>query len=114
VLSRRGASEAGRLRLRLVLEYATATPDGAGGSTLEWAEVATVAADVTPVRADERGVGEGLGDLTLQRIVIRRRDDVASGDRFRLDNRVFRIRSITDPEEDGRYLACICEEEGRP
>ena len=97
MLSRRGASEAGGLRLRLALERASATADGAGGATLTWNEIATVAADVIPVRADERDLGEGLGDLTLQKIVIRKRHDVLAGDRFRLGERVFRIRSVSDP-----------------
>ncbi len=114
MLSRRGESDAGRLRLRLVLETAAPTPDDAGGATVAWSEVATVAADMIPVRADERGAGEGLADLTLQRIVIRRRGDVFAGDRFRLGERVFRIGSVSDPAEDGRYLVCLCEEEGRP
>jgi SPP1 family predicted phage head-tail adaptor len=88
--------------------------DGAGGATLTWSEVANLAAEVTPVSADERGIGEGPGDLTLQRIVIRKRADIFGGDRFRLGDRLFRIRSVTDPAEDGRYLVCICEEQGRP
>lgn len=110
MLSRLGASDAGRLRLRLTLERATPTPDGAGGSTLSWNAVAVVPADVTPVKADERSVGEGLSDLTLQRIVIRKRPDIFSSDRFRLGARVFRIRSVSDPDEDGRFLECLCEE----
>ena len=71
MLSRRGASEAGRLRLRLVLERATSMPDGAGGTMLDWDEIATLSADMAPMQGNERGVGEGVGDLTLQRIVIR-------------------------------------------
>ena len=114
MLSRRGASDPGRLRLRLTLEHATATPDGAGGSTLAWSTVATVSAEVTPIRADERAVGEGLSDLTLHRVVIRKRSDVFGGDRLRLGERIFRIRSVADPDEDGRYLVLTCEEEGRP
>jgi SPP1 family predicted phage head-tail adaptor len=114
VLSRRGASDPGRLRLRLVLEHATATPDGAGGATLAWNAVATLAADVMPLRGEERTDREGLQDVTHHQIVIRKRADVSAGDRFRLGERVFSIKSITDPEEDGRYLACLCEEEGRP
>jgi len=114
VLSRRGASDPGRLRVRLELERATPTSDGAGGSTLEWDEIAMVAADIEPIRADERTAGEGVADLALQKIAIRWRADISSGDRFRLGERLFRIRSITDPDEDGRYLVCICEEEGRP
>lgn len=112
MLSRRGASAPGRLRLRLDLETATPTPDGAGGSTLSWSTVATVAADVAPQRAEERRVGEGLADVVTHRIVIRHRDDVAAGDRFTLGSRVFAIRGVRDPEEDGRYLVCLCEEEG--
>jgi SPP1 family predicted phage head-tail adaptor len=112
VLSRRAASDPGRLRLRLTLERATATPDGAGGSTLSWSAVATVPADVAPIGADGRVVGEGLADVTQHKIVIRRRTDVSTGDRFRLGDRLFRIRSLTDPQEDGRYLVCLCDEEG--
>jgi SPP1 family predicted phage head-tail adaptor len=112
VLSRRGASEAGRLRLRLSLERATPTPDGAGGAAFSWNAIASLPADVTPVKADERGVGEGLSDLTLHKIVIRKRADIFSGDRFRLGDRMFRIRSVSDPDEDGRFLVCLCEEEG--
>ena len=112
MLSRRGASNPGRLRLRLTLEHATATPDGAGGVTHSWSVVATVPADVTPIAADERAVGEGLADVTQHRIVIRKRSDVSAGDRFRLGDRLFRIRGLADPQEDGRYLVCLCEEEG--
>lgn len=81
---------------------------------LSWSEIAIVAADVTPVNSGERGIDEGLGDLTLQKIAIRKRADIFAGDRFRLGERLFRIKSITDPAEDGRYLVCVCEEEGRP
>ena len=112
MLSERAASEPGRLRLRLVLEKPAPTPDGAGGFTIEWTSAATMAADVTPVRAEERRVGEGIGDLVTHRIVVRHRSDVETGDRLRLGERLFRIRSITDPHEDRRYLVCLTEEEG--
>jgi SPP1 family predicted phage head-tail adaptor len=114
MLSRRGASDPGRLRLRLLLEHATASPDGAGGSTLAWSSVAAVAADVTPIKAEEQPRGEGLADMVLHRIVVRHRDDVEPGDRFRLGARTFLILAVSDPAEDGRYLACLAEEEGAP
>jgi SPP1 family predicted phage head-tail adaptor len=114
VLSRRGASEPGRLRLRLSLEKAARISDGAGGATLDWSEVAIVPAEVTPLRGDERAVGEGVGDMTRHRIAIRKRGDVAASDRFRLGARIFDVKSVSDPAEDGRYLVCLCDEEGRP
>ena len=86
----------------------------AGGATLGWTATGIVAADVTPVRADERGSGEGIADMVLHKIILRHRPDVAPGDRFRLGARVFLILAVTDPQEDGRYLACLAEEEGRP
>jgi SPP1 family predicted phage head-tail adaptor len=110
VLSERAASAPGRLRLQLALEKATASPDGAGGATLAWAAVATLFADVTPLRAEERPRGEGLADMVLHRIVVRHRDDVLPGDRFRLGERTFLILAVSDPQEDGRYLACLAEE----
>jgi SPP1 family predicted phage head-tail adaptor len=114
VLSRAGASEPGRLRLRLTLEKPVATDDGAGGRTIAWSAVASVWAEVTPLEAEEKPRGEGLIDLTLHRVVIRRRADVAVGDRFRRGDRTFVILALRDPAEDGRYLECLAEEEGRP
>lgn len=114
MLSRRAASEPGRLRHRLVLEKATASSDEAGGSTLSWNGAGIVAAELIPVRAEESGVGAGLADLALFKIILRHRDDVAAGDRFRLGARLFLILAVTDPEEDGRYLVCLADEEGRP
>jgi SPP1 family predicted phage head-tail adaptor len=111
VLSRRGASEAGRLRLRLELQKAIATPDEAGGATLAWNSVATIAAEVIPLKAEERSVGEGLAVITRVKVVIRSRGDVAAGDRFRLGERVLSIRGVFDPDEDGRFLVCLCDEE---
>jgi SPP1 family predicted phage head-tail adaptor len=114
VLSRRAVSEPGRLRQRLVLEKPQATPDGAGGSTLVWNAVGIVAAEVTPVKAEERGVGEGISDLILHKIAVRHRADIEAGDRFRLGQRTMLILAVSDPAEDGRYLVCLAEEEGRP
>jgi SPP1 family predicted phage head-tail adaptor len=114
VLSRRGASEAGRLRTRLVHEIPVETPDGAGGVVIAWTAGTTIAADLEPVRAGERRSGEGFADLTTHRIVIRHRADVRAGHRFRLGDRIFEIRSIHDPQEDGRFLVCLADEEGRP
>lgn len=111
MLSEKGASDPGRLRLRLTLETASATPDGAGGSIPEWIEIATVSAEVAPLGAGEQVRGEGLADLTQQRIVVRKRSGVVAGNRFRLGERIFRIAGVTDPAEDGRYLVCLCEEE---
>jgi SPP1 family predicted phage head-tail adaptor len=112
VLSRRGQSAPGRLKKRLGLETATPAPDGAGGSTLSWSLVATVWGEVVPLKAEEKAIGEGLADVVTHRVVVRHRSDVAAGDRFTLGARVLRIKGVSDPDADGRYLVCLCEEEG--
>lgn len=114
MLNRRAAGDPGRLRLRLVLEKPARAPDGAGGAVLSWTSIGIIAADVTLVRAEERGAGEGIADMILHKIIVRHRADLAAGDRLRSGARLFRILAVTDPQEDGRYLACLAEEEGRP
>jgi SPP1 family predicted phage head-tail adaptor len=114
VLSRPGASEAGRLKRRLVLEKPTRVADGAGGASVTWSAAASLWAELKPLKAEERPRGEGLVDLKLWRIVLRHRGDVAPGDRFRLGARTFLVLAVSDPDEDGRWLACLAEEEGSP
>ena len=114
MLNRRAAGDPGRLRLRLILEKPVRTADGAGGATLAWSASGIVAAELIPVRPEERGTGQGVADLILHKVVIRHRTDVEPGDRFRLGQRGFLILAVTDPQEDGRYLVCLAEEEGGP
>ena len=49
----------GRLRVELSLEEATQAPDGAGGFTESWAEVALVFAEIEPLAARDRPVHDG-------------------------------------------------------
>lgn len=114
MLNRRAAGDPGRLRLRLILEKPVRVGDGAGGATLGWSATGIVAAELVPVRPEERGTGQGIADLTLHKVIIRYRTDVEPGDRFRLGQRAFLVLAVTDPQEDGRYLVCLAEEKGRP
>nr|WP_246206566.1 phage head closure protein [Propylenella binzhouense] len=111
-MSAAGATHAGRLRHRMILERATRTPDGAGGEALAWSEAARFFAAIVPVRAEERVAGEGPGDRVTHRIAIRHRSGIAAGDRLRLGARLFTIRTIHDPQEDGRFLVCLATEDG--
>ena len=111
MLNRRAAVDPGRLRLRLVLEKPVRTADGAGGARLGWNGVGIVAADLVPLRPDQRPTGQGIADLVLHKVVIRYRTDVEPADRLRLGGRSFLLLAVTDPQEDGRYLACLAEEE---
>lgn len=112
MLSERAASEPGRLKRRLVLEKAGGAADGAGGLARDWTATATLWAEMRLLKAEERPVGEGLAEMRLHKIVVRWRGDVATGDRFRLGERIFLVLATSDPDGDRRFLACLAEEEG--
>lgn len=102
----------GALRHELALEAASLAPDGAGGHTESWSEVATLFARVEPVSATSRfGADQTLESVT-HRVTVRYRADLKSGMRFRRLSRIFEIMTVHDPDETGRYLVCRTREQG--
>ena len=103
----------GAFRTELALEEAALAPDGMGGHSEAWQEVATIFARVEPVSAGARfGAGQTLEEVT-HRITLRHRTDLRSGMRFRRASRVFEIVTAHDPDETRRYLVCRAREDGR-
>lgn len=103
----------GELRTELVLEEASRTPDGAGGFTESWTQIATVFARLQPIVVRERfGADQTIEEVT-HRVTIRHRPDVASGMRFVMGDRLLSILTVHDPDETGRYLVCRTKEQGR-
>ncbi len=101
----------GAFRTELVLEAVTPVSDGLGGYTETWSEVATVLARIEPLKAASVfGAGQALESVTHS-ITMRYRDDVAAGMRLRRNDRVLAIVTAHDPDETGRYLACLAREE---
>ena len=105
--------DAGMLKHRVTLERLVETPDLGGGLTITWNEVTTIWASIESVRAAMRNLAQQSRETVTHRIILRYRDDVASGWRFRKGNRTFRIITVHDPDETGRYLVCRTEEERR-
>jgi SPP1 family predicted phage head-tail adaptor len=101
----------GQMTARLALEEPVHVPDGQGGATVSWTEVAAMWAKVEPVSSTfaERA-GSEIGKIT-HRIWLRFRDGVASGQRLRKGARLFAVKLVQDPDETGRYLTCLCEED---
>lgn len=103
----------GRFSSELLLEEEIAAPDGAGGHTQSWQEVATVFAQVEPIRTEiVFGAGQAHEYVT-HRITMRYRDDVRSGMRLRKQQRAMAIVGVRDADGTGRYLICRVREEGR-
>jgi SPP1 family predicted phage head-tail adaptor len=105
--------EPGNFRTELALEAAALVDDGAGGHSEVWNEIATVLARLEPQRADLRFGGDQTMESVTHRVTLRFRDAVQSGMRFRLNERLFSIVTVHDPDETRRYLVCRTREQGR-
>lgn len=102
----------GGFRHECALQRQVHMPDGAGGSTVSWAEVATLFARIEPLRAASRFGADQAIETVTHRATIRHRAGVASGMRLRRLGRVFEIVTVHDPDETRRYLVCTLKEEG--
>ena len=101
-------TDPGTLNRRLTLEAPVETPDGAGGVARDYAAMATLWAEVTPIAARDNVVAAGLGATITHRIVIRVGPDITTRHRFRDGARVFRIATIR--ERNKRFLEIHAEE----
>ncbi|MAS13430.1 MAG: phage head-tail adapter protein [Nitratireductor sp.] len=101
----------GAFRAELSLQKATLVSDDAGGHTEAWSETATIFGFIEPVRAAAPfGAGQRHERVT-HRITLRFRTGVTGGMRIVRGTRRFSILTAHDPDETGRYLVCLCEEE---
>ena len=103
----------GALRHRLMLQQTVETSDGCGGLTTTWQDVGFVWAAIQSIDPRTSITSQQTQETTRSQIVIRFRDDVASGWRFAIGDRSFEITTLHDPNEQRRYLICQVEEQGR-
>jgi SPP1 family predicted phage head-tail adaptor len=109
-VTRRFHVDPGALRHELVLEIQSGAADGLGGRDDAWMPVATVFARIEPVSAGQTFAGAQDIEATTHRITLRHRVGVESGMRFVKGARRFRIVTVRDPDETGRFLICQTEE----
>lgn len=103
---------ASRLKQRIIIQQPIETADGVGGTTRSWNDVATVWAELVPLRS---GRGEALVNRQLEatvthRVTIRYRADVTTAMRINYGGRVFNIRSVTNIGEANVTLEMLAEE----
>ncbi|WP_099865119.1 phage head closure protein [Pararhizobium haloflavum] len=104
------ALDAGSLRSRLTLEKAVEAPDGQGGVVSTFEPIGTVWARVDSDGARSAEIAGERREALAHRITIRHRSGVEAGMRFILAGRRLVIRTAYDPNADGLYLVCACEE----
>jgi len=99
----------GDLNRRLVLEAPVETDDGGGGVSRSYQTVATVWAQVTPVRARPDAAADNLAALVTHRVVVRMPRLVNTLNRFRDGARIFRVVAFRETA-DRRFLEIDAEE----
>lgn len=102
----------GALRSELSLQACTTVPDGMGGHTQSWSEIATVFGRVEPVSATAIYGPDQTVETVTHRVTLRWRSGVAAGMRFARQGRNFDIVTVHDPDDTGRYIVCRTKEAG--
>jgi SPP1 family predicted phage head-tail adaptor len=100
----------GSLRTRLEYLALVETPDGEGGYSADWVKQFDIWASLRPKGTSTPEEASTRQAATAFEIIVRKRDDIAPANRFRLGERLFDIDTVFDPDETGRYLACRCRE----
>lgn len=104
---------ASRLRQRITFQEPVETPDGAGGYTRSFSDVATVWAEMLPYAPSlggERLQGRQLQEQVTHRVLIRYRADITTAMRIYYAGRYFNIRSVINVNEANVLLHLLAEE----
>ncbi len=99
-----------RLTQRAALVARILTPDGGGGFSESWEPFATVWIGVAPLGAADSVGADHLESRVRHRIVLRRRADLAAGQRVSAGARTFRVHAVLDPGPREFYVTLLCEE----
>ena len=100
----------GKLRHRITIQEKVTVPDGYGGVTSTWKDVATVWSSVEPLKGRELYAAQQVKAELTHRIRIRYMSGIKPEMRIAFDNRSFDIEAIIDPEERHESLELLCSE----
>ena len=98
------------LTQRAMLLACTLTPDGGGGFTQSWDEFASVWIALEPLGATDTVAADHLQSRVRHRIVLRRRSDLAAGQRVQVGSRLFRVHAVLDEGPRAAAVTLLCEE----
>lgn len=104
----------GQLDKRVTLQQESQTPDGGGGYSLSWSDVATFWARVEPLSGQEELQAMSLEATITHRIWFRKRDDVQANMRITLGSRVFTVWSPPVNVDEADRFQYVNAEEGGP
>ena len=100
----------GQLNQRAILLANTLAPDGGGGFAEDWEAFATVWVKVEPIGGDDTFGPGRLESRVRHRLTLRRRTDVAAGQRAMVGARIFRIHTVIDEGPMSQFMSLLAEE----
>lgn len=101
---------AGRLRERVTIQTFTEASDGGGGVTRTWSNLATVWAEVKPVRGSESKDGGRLAGLQTYLVTIRHRTGFDTSARLLWGSKYLNIRTMENRDMRKEFWTMECEE----
>jgi SPP1 family predicted phage head-tail adaptor len=99
-----------QLTHRATLLARTLTPDGGGGFAESWDAFAETWIALTPLSASDSVTADRLQSRIRHRIALRRRADIAAGQRILSEGRIFRVHAIRDGGPRDAFIELDCEE----
>jgi SPP1 family predicted phage head-tail adaptor len=100
----------GNLNQRAMLLANTITPDGGGGFSDDWEAFASVWVAVEPISGTDAFGPDRLEARVRHKLTLRRRNDVAAGQRVQVGARLFRIHTVLDEGPQAPLMTLLCEE----
>ena len=100
----------GELNQRAALQAKTLTPDGGGGFSESWQSFASVWVAVAPIAGNDALSADALQSRVRHRIVLRRRSDLAAGQRVVVGARRFKVQALLDEGPRASTMTLLCEE----
>jgi len=100
----------GELDQRATLQAKVLTPDGGGGYDESWQTFATMWVRISPIAANDTFGPDALESRVRHRLTLRRRSDLAAGQRVLVGARIFRVRALLDEGPRASAVKLLCEE----
>jgi SPP1 family predicted phage head-tail adaptor len=100
----------GGLDQRASLQAKVLTPDGGGGYAEGWQTFASVWVSVSPIGASDAFGPDALESRVRHRVTLRRRSDLAAGQRVLVGARSFKVHALLDEGPRVETVTLLCEE----
>lgn len=88
------------------------TDDGLGGETYDWADHLTVEGTLDQLSGDEVLASEKLGQLSSHIFIIFEILDIKTSDRMIINNEIYQIKNVDNPNNMDRQLEIKLEYTG--